>query len=384
MKKIAILGSTGSIGVQAVEVILNNSDKFQVVALSANGQADLVLEQAQKLNCKTVLIADKEKAKAAKNNSLGIKIYSGIEQVEHLLDHDADIVLNALVGAVGLEATLLTLQKNTTLALANKESLVAGGDIINKHYADKKDLIIPVDSEHSAIFQLLLGEKHEEINNLIITASGGPFREKSLIETEEATVEQALAHPRWNMGAKITIDSATLVNKGLEVMEAHYLFDMPYEKIKVVIHPQSIIHSMLEFADGSVKAHLGPTDMRIPIQYALSHPQRLKAPAGFSDFVKIGQLTFEEVDNKKFRALKLAYEAGAQKQGYPVVFSAANEVAVAAFLQKRIGFGRITDVIEAVMNDYTAQDASTLGTVKNIDSWARNKASAIERHYGIT
>lgn len=358
MKKIIILGSTGSIGTQAVDIILKNRDKFQVVALSTHSNAVLVREQAQKLNCENVLITAEE----------------GENRLSELLEHEADIVLNALVGAVGLEATIIALQKNRRLALANKESLVVGGEVINKHYLNKKQNIIPVDSEHSAILQLLLGEEKQEVSNIIITASGGPFRNTSIEEMQKATVDQALAHPRWKMGPKITIDSATLVNKGLEVMEAHYLFDVAYEKIKVLIHPQSIIHSMIEFTDGSVKAHLGPADMRIPIQYSLSFPQRLPAPAGFTDFLKEKELTFEPVDFKKFRALKLAYEAGKQKEGFPVVFNAANEVAVGAFLAKKISFVKIIEVVEQVMGEHKPQRADEFEAVQEIDAWARERA----------
>lgn len=360
-KKIVILGSTGSIGTQAVEIVLRNPDRFQVVALSTHSNSALIKEQAQKLNCKNILVTEKE----------------GIERLPSLLDIEADIVLNALVGAVGLEATIITLKKNKLLALANKESLVAGGEIINKHFREKKKNIIPVDSEHSAIFQLLLGEQRSEINNIFITASGGPFRNASVKEMKIATPDQALAHPRWKMGPKITIDSATMVNKGLEVMEAHYLFDMPYDKIKVIIHPQSIIHSMVQFIDGSIKAHLGPTDMRIPIQYALSHPRRFSAPVGFEDLIKLGTLNFEPADFEKFKALPLAYEAGRKRQGYPVVFNAANEIAVAAFLSKEIDFTTITDVIDKVMQAHTPQRDDELEAVKEIDEWARTKAGEI-------
>jgi len=358
MKKIIILGSTGSIGTQAVEIALKHSDKYQVVAVSTNKNVSLANEQASKLGC---------------------KVYQGAGQIEGLLDLEADIVLNALVGSVGLEATLKVLKSGKILALANKESLVAGGEIINKHFKDKKSGILPVDSEHSAIFQLLHGENKEEINNIIITASGGPFRESSLEQMKKATTSAALAHPRWNMGPKITIDSATLVNKGLEVMEAHYLFDVPYEQIKVIIHPESIIHSMVEFVDGSVKAHLGPTDMRVPIQYALSFPKRAKAPAGFSDFIKLGKLNFEAVDYKKFKALELAYEAGRKKAGYPVVFNGANEVAVAAFLQEKINLTSITEIIEQVMQEHETCDASELPVVKELDAWSKKRAAEIVR-----
>lgn len=378
MKKIIILGSTGSIGTQGIEIILKNPEKYKVVALSANKNAVLAIEQAKKLNCKTVLITNNEAYEEVKDEAPSdIKLYKNIENIEKILDIEADAVLNALVGSIGLEATLATLKKGERLCLANKESLVVGGDIINKHFKDKKERIIPVDSEHSAIFQLFLGEKKEEVNNIIITASGGPFRETSIEEMEKATPDVALAHPRWKMGPKITIDSATLVNKGLEVMEAHYLFDMPYEKIKVIIHPQSIIHSMLEFIDGSVKAHLGPTDMRIPIQYALSYPERFNAPAGFTDYKKQEKLIFEEVDFSKFKALKLAYEAGRKGKGYPIVYNGANEIAVAAFLSSKIKLTDITNIIEKLLSEHNAQESSELKTVKEIDKWAKMRASEI-------
>ncbi len=379
MKKIIILGSTGSIGTQAVEVALKHPDKYKVVAISTNTRVPLALEQAKKLNCKSILITDESASKTEITNDL--KVFKGHDQIIDFLHVEADLVLNAIVGSSGLEATLTILEKGTPLALANKESLVVGGDIINKRLREEKKNIIPVDSEHSAIYQLLLGENKKEINKIIITASGGPFREASIEEIKEATPEQALAHPRWNMGPKITIDSATLVNKGLEVMEAHYLFDMPYEKVEAIIHPQSIIHSMVEFTDGSVKAHLGPTDMRIPIQYAMSYPERETAPAGFSDFLQIGKLTFEPVDFDRFRALKLAYEAGKKGNGYPVAYNSANEEAVAAFLANRIGFDKITEVLEEVMNSHEAQPADELGIVKEMDTKTREKAAkAIKEH----
>ncbi|KKN48826.1 hypothetical protein LCGC14_0649030 [marine sediment metagenome] len=379
MKKIIILGSTGSIGTQAVEVALKHPDKYKVVAISTNTRVPLALEQAKKLNCKSILITDESASKTEITNDL--KVFKGHDQIIDFLHVEADLVLNAIVGSSGLEATLTILEKGIPLALANKESLVVGGDIINKRLREAKKNIIPVDSEHSAIYQLLLGENKKEINKIIITASGGPFREASNEEIKEATPEQALAHPRWNMGPKITIDSATLVNKGLEVMEAHYLFDMSYEKVEAIIHPQSIIHSMVEFADGSVKAHLGPTDMRIPIQYAMSYPERETAPAGFSDFLQIGKLTFEPVDFDRFRALKLAYEAGKKGNGYPVAYNSANEEAVAAFLDNRIGFDKITEVLEEVMNSHEAQPADELGIVKEMDIKTREKAAkAIKEH----
>ena len=378
MKKIIILGSTGSIGTQAVEIALKSPDKYQVIAVSANKKASLALKQALELRCRALLVSDKEAASLIEEQvPPSLRFYQESSQIETLLELEADLVINAIVGSVGLEATLKVLQSGRNLALANKESLVAGGEIINKHFKARKPNILPVDSEHSAIFQLLQGEKKEEINNIIITASGGPFRKASLDEMKKATPSAALAHPRWNMGPKITIDSATLVNKGLEVMEAHYLFDVPYEQIKVVIHPESAIHSMVEFIDGSVKAHLGPTDMRIPIQYALSFPKRAKAPAGFSDFVKLGKLNFEPVDNIKFKSLKLAYEAGRKRAGYPVVFNGANEVAVAAFLQEKINLTSITEIIERVMQEHKPCEASELAVVKELDAWSKKRAAGI-------
>ena len=378
-RKIIILGSTGSIGTQAVEIALKNPDKYKVVGISTNTNIALALEQAQGLGCKSILITDEVAAKTEINN--GLEVYKGHAQINSFLEIEFDVVLNAMVGSIGLEATLFVLRKGGSLALANKESLVVGGEIINKHLKEAKSKIIPVDSEHSAIYQLLLGEKKSEINKIIITASGGPFRETSIEEMKKATPKQALAHPRWNMGPKITIDSATLANKGLEVMEAHYLFDVDYENIEAIMHPESIIHSMVEFTDGSVKAHLGPTDMRIPIQYALSYPERETAPAGFMDFLELGQLTFEPVDLEKFRALKLAYEAGKKGEGYPIAFNSANEEAVAAFLANRISFDKITDVIEKVMQDHVAQSADELGKVKDMDNMAREKAMReIEKH----
>lgn len=372
-KNIVIMGSTGSIGRQALEVISNNSSEFKAVGLSANKNIELVNEQAVDFNVSEVAVFDEVNAENLKNTNPSLNVLSGSKSLLRLACIDeADTILNSLVGSIGLETTLESLKCGKKLALANKESMVAGGEIIRK--LGLMENIIPVDSEHSAIFQLLLGENINEVESLIITSSGGPFRDKSISEMEKATVETALKHPRWKMGPKITIDSATLMNKGLEVIEAHYLFNIPYKKIKVVIHPQSIIHSMVQFKDGSVKAHLGQTDMRIPILYAFSFPLRLDSPLPFLEWGKaITELNFEEVDYKKFPSLKLAYEAGKEGMTYPVVLNAANEIAVSSFLNGKIRLTAIPAIVEKVTEKHKPLDARELENVKEADRWGKEE-----------
>ena len=285
---------------------------------------------------------------------------------------DVDVVLNALVGAAGLRATLAALEAGKTLALANKESLVTGGELVTSRVAPGQ--LIPVDSEHSAIFQCLVGEDGRDLSRIWLTASGGPFKGRSRAELASVTPEQALSHPTWTMGPKITVDSATLMNKGLEVIEAHHLFDVGYDQITVVVHPQSCIHSMVEFSDGSVKAHLGATDMRIPIQYAFSHPRRWSAPLPPVDFTRIGHLDFDTPDLETFGCLALAFEAGRTGGSAPAVLNAANEVAVGAFLESRCGFLDIERVVELTLTAHDAQRLESFEQVLEIDAWARGFA----------
>ncbi|MDI6716750.1 MAG: 1-deoxy-D-xylulose-5-phosphate reductoisomerase [Actinomycetota bacterium] len=379
MKNIVILGSSGSIGKQTVDIIKRHPDLFKVVGLSVQSNIKVLEKQITELKPKVVAITDEAAAKSFKDkNYEGIEIITGLDGLEYLAAYsDANIVLNALVGSVGLKSTLSALKAGKILALANKESMVAGGAIVNRIKEESGATIIPVDSEHNAIFQCLVGECKDEVERLIITASGGPFRGRSFNDLKSVTVEEALAHPRWTMGPKITIDSATLMNKGLEVIEARWLFDMPYEKIDVVVHPQSIVHSMVEFKDGSIKAHLGKTDMRIPIQYALSYPERLPSPLPSLNLIEVAQLTFEKPDIKNFPCLKLAFESIKRGKTYPAVLNAANEEAVDAFLKKKISFTTIPYVIEKVMDEHEAGNELDLGILLEAERWARSRAREV-------
>ncbi|MHB8049886.1 MAG: 1-deoxy-D-xylulose-5-phosphate reductoisomerase [Coriobacteriia bacterium] len=372
--RVALLGSTGSIGRQALDVATRFPERIEVIALAAHSSARLLLEQADLFGVERLALGDPAAAERASLDS-GRTIGSGPETLVELAGAgDVDVVLNALVGAAGLRASIAALRGGATLALANKESLVAGGDIIR---ALGMERVIPVDSEHSAIFQCLVGEPVHAASRLWLTASGGPFRGMDAEALRSVTVEQALAHPRWTMGPKITIDSATLMNKGLEVIEAHHLFDLPYDAIDVVVHPQSCIHSMVEFTDGSVKAHLGATDMRVPIQYAFSHPERWDAPVPPVDFRTLGSLDFEEPDIDTFRSLALAYEAGRVGGTLPAVLNAANEVAVAAFLAGRVPLTAIPEIVERVLERHDRTPADTLEAVEAADVWARRTAESL-------
>ncbi len=348
-KRIAILGSTGSIGTQALEVISENSDYFEVEVLTANKNADLLISQAKKYLPNTVIIADESKYKKVSSelSKFPIKIFAGTKSIEQIVESsEIDIVLTAIVGYAGLISTINAIKAQKTIALANKETLVVAGELISKLTLKHKANIIPVDSEHSAIFQCLVGETHNKIDKLILTASGGPFREKNTNFLKNVTIEQALNHPNWSMGNKITIDSATLMNKGLELIEAKWLFDVPTEKIEIVIHPQSIIHSLVQFEDGSLKAQLGLPDMKIPIQYALSFPNRIKNKFKKFSFNDFNTLTFEKPNKTKFKCLNIAIESIKKAGNTPCVMNAANEVAVSAFLNKKIKFLQIPEIIE--------------------------------------
>src|SRR5438309_10680949 len=353
MRAIGILGSTGSIGTQALDVIRRNPDRFRVVGLAAATSHDLLVGQIREFMPPLVAIADDEAArelKARLGGLRGVEILSGAEATETLSrETDADLVLNAMVGAVGLGPSLAALQTGKMLALANKESLVIGGELIMDLVKGEPDRLIPVDSEHSALAQCLRGERREDLKRVIVTASGGPFREWSRQELAKASVREALAHPTWNMGPKITIDSATLMNKGLEVIEAHYLFDLDYRSIDVVVHPESIIHGMAEFADGSLMAQMASPDMGLPIQLALAYPDRLGAGIKPLDLAKLGRLTFEHLDQEAFPSVGLAYRAGRKGLTYPAALNAANETAVMAFLAGKIRLIHIPAVVGAVL-----------------------------------
>lgn len=352
-KHIAILGSTGSIGTQALEVIRSQSENFEVEVLAANGNAELLIRQALEFNPNCVVIADKKKYRqvAEALQPKDIKVFAGEESLAEVVQmENIDIVLAAIVGYAGLKSTLSAIEAGKQIALANKETLVVAGELVTKKAKDKGVNIYPVDSEHSAIFQCLAGEFHNKIEKIYLTASGGPFRGKTLKELARVTKEQALKHPNWDMGAKITIDSATMMNKGLEVIEAHWLFNLEPGQIEVIIHPQSIIHSLVQFTDGSMKAQMGLPDMKLPIQYALSYPLRLKSGFPRFDFTRYPALTFEQPDTKTFRNLALAYEALGKGGNMPCALNAANEIAVDAFLKDVIGFPEIPDVIETVIS----------------------------------
>lgn len=375
-KRVCVLGSTGSIGTQTLDVARRHPEFVEIVALSANTQAELLLEQAREFSVEHVVLANAEIAEAwrARFAEIGAALHAGPEAIVELCNlPEVDMVVNSLVGAAGMQASYATLVAGKQLALANKESLVVGGDVLMP--LSTHETLLPIDSEHGAIYQCLLGEDPAEVTRLWVTASGGPFRGKKAADLQNITVEQALSHPTWNMGRKISIDSSTLMNKGLEVIEAHHLFAMPYDKIAVVVQPQSAIHSMVEFTDGSVKAHLGTTDMRIPIQFALSYPARWSAPVEPLDFRTLGSLEFEAPDLETFRCLALAIEAGTTGGTLPAVMNAANEVAVAAFLDEQIPYLGIAELVERTMNHAvrkgSVKEATSIEELLAIDAETR-------------
>lgn len=352
MKHIAILGSTGSIGTQTLQVIEANPDRFCAEVLTANRNADLLIEQARKFKPGIVVIADEEKYSYVQEalSLEDVKVYAGADAIAQVVaTASVEVVVTAMVGYSGLIPTVNAIRAGKTVALANKETLVVAGDLINRLVEEYRAAILPVDSEHSAIFQCLVGESRNPADKLILTASGGPFRGRDTAFLEKVTAADALKHPNWNMGAKVTIDSASMMNKGFEMIEAKWLFGMKPEQIEVVVHPQSIIHSMVQFADGSIKAQLGVPDMRLPIQYALTYPERAKSSFGRVNFSVTRELTFEEPDRKTFRNLQLAYEAVAQGGNMPCILNAANEVAVEAFLQGKLAFTAMPDLIGETM-----------------------------------
>lgn len=399
MRRIVVLGSTGSIGTQTVDVVRQHPDELEIVGLAVNTRVADMLEQARAHNVHNLAVGEERLAADAvavdvreQAGSQGIWGF-GMDAVVNLVRlPEVDVVVNALVGAAGLRASYETLAAGKVLALANKESLVVGGDLIMPLAAQvdaqrrqagvapkvgPAGALMPIDSEHGAIYQCLLGESEREVSRLWVTASGGPFRGKKRVDLEGITPAQALKHPTWNMGAKISIDSSTLMNKGLEVIEAHHLFNMPYDKISVVVQPQSAIHSMVEFTDGSVKAHLGTTDMRIPIQFALSYPARWAAPVEPLDFTKLGSLEFAPADTDTFRCLALARHAGTVGGTLPCVMNAANEVAVAAFLAEQGSYLGIAECVEAVMDAHEregVQRVESLEQLQELDAWARETA----------
>ena len=376
-KKIAILGSTGSIGTQALQVIEEHSDLYEAYVLTAYHKVDLLVAQARKFMPEAVVIADEDKYTALRDAlaDLPIKVYAGADAICQVVrEKDIDIVLTAMVGFSGLRPTIAAIEAHKTIALANKETLVVAGELIKdlalRHHAP----IIPVDSEHSAIFQSIMGEQ-SPIEKLILTASGGPFRTFTREQLATVTREQALKHPNWDMGAKITIDSASMMNKGFEVIEAKWLFDVRPDQIEVVVHPQSVVHSAVQFEDGAVKAQLGVPDMRVPIQLAFSYPERLKSSFDRLDFVQASPLTFEAPDTERFRNLALAYVALDRGGNMPCILNAANEIVNRAFLENRIGFLQMSTIIEEIMQQVSFLATPTLEDYFETDAEARRYAA---------
>lgn len=376
MKTIAVLGSTGSIGTQTLDVISREPDSYEVVGLAAGNNVELLLQQVNAFRPKLVSVGTKEAADTLRQQvPAGVKVVYGEEGlIEVAAGAGATFVVCALTGSIGLRSTLAAIEAGASIGLANKETLVTAGHLVMQRARDKGIALLPVDSEHSAIFQCLNGEDAKAIKRLVITASGGSFRERTRDQLLGVTVEDALKHPNWSMGAKITIDSATMVNKGLEVIEAHWLFGLSYDLIDVVLHPESIIHSMVEFVDTSVIAQLGNPDMRVPIQYALTYPERRPSPASPLDLIKAGTLRFREMDFERFPCLRMAYDAGREGGTAPTVFNAANEIAVARFLKGEISFLAIEDTISEVLARHDAARSPDLATILEADGWARREA----------
>lgn len=379
MKKISVLGSTGSIGTQTLDVIAMHPDSFQVDGLAAGSNIDLLLEQIRLFKPNRVSVATKELADEIRSRvPSGIKLFSGNEGlVEVAAGGDAEMVVTAVMGSVGLESTLAAIEAGKHIGLANKETLVTAGHLVTDLATRKGIKLLPIDSEHSAIFQCLNGENFSDIANITVTASGGSFRDLTRDQLKNVTVEDALRHPNWSMGAKITIDSATMVNKGLEVIEAHWLFGLPYEQVNVLLHPESIIHSYVEFRDSSIIAQLGTPDMRVPIQYALTYPNRLESPAQRLSLAEVGRLTFREMDYVRFPALKLAIECGKAGGTAATAFNAANEIAVARFLSREISFLRIEEIIDAVLQVHNNENNPNLEQIKHCDTHVRELAATL-------
>jgi 1-deoxy-D-xylulose-5-phosphate reductoisomerase len=381
MRAVSILGSTGSVGTQALDVVRRNPDRFKVVGLSAaGGNADLLVGQIREFLPPVVAIADADAAadvKAKLGQIRGVDLLVGPDATETLArESETDVVLNALVGSAGLGPTLATLQSGKTLALANKESLVIGGELVTDLIKGEPERLLPVDSEHAALAMALRGERRDDLKRVVITGSGGPFRGWTRAELAKASVKEALQHPVWSMGPKITIDSATLINKGLEVIEAHYLFDLEYSQIHVLIHPEGLVHAMAEFRDGSLRAEMAKPDMRLPIQLALGWPERLATgvePVPLTD----RPLTFEPVDREAFPAVDLAYRVGGLGLTFPAVMNAANEVAVMAFLEGKIALTRIVELVQTVVDEHEPASVVSVVNIERADIWARARTAEI-------
>ena len=375
-KSITILGSTGSIGKSTVDIIRRHPDLYRVKALTGNRNVALLAEQAVMLKAETAVTASKEKYGELKDllAGKGVRVEAGDEAVAAAAAEDADWTMSSIVGAAGLIPTMEVVKRGKTLALANKETLVCAGEIVMKAIKEYKTTLVPVDSEHSAIFQTLEEKHRGAVDRILLTASGGPFREKDLAFMEKVTPEQAVAHPNWSMGAKISVDSATMMNKGLEIIEAYHLFGFPADRIEVLVHPQSIVHSAVGYKDGSVLAHMGMPDMRTPIAYALAYPERMDSPTEKLDFTKIAALTFSHPDEERFPALRLAKECLAKGQTATAVMNAANEIAVGAFLNRKIGFLDIVRIVESVVSNSVLAPVSSIGDVIAVDAKAREDA----------
>ena len=384
-RRLSILGSTGSIGTSTIDLIERNRDAYAIEALTANTSVDLLADQARRLGAKFAAVADADRygdLKKALSGS-GTEVAAGAEAVVEAASRGADWIMAGIVGAAGLEPTIAAVRQGAVVAFANKECMVCAGDLMLSEISRSGATLLPVDSEHNAIFQVFEFDRREAIEKIVLTASGGPFRTASIDEMRAATPLQAVSHPNWDMGAKISVDSATMMNKGLELIEAHFLFDMPGERIEILVHPQSIVHSMVSYVDGSVLAQLGTPDMRTPISYALGWPKRLAAPSERLDLAKIGQLTFELPDSERFPALRLA--RGALKAGgaAPTILNASNEVAVAGFLHKEIGFLDIPGVVEETLAAVTESQIRTVEDIRSIDLIARRTARDIVNRIGL-
>ncbi|WP_066396143.1 1-deoxy-D-xylulose-5-phosphate reductoisomerase [Neobacillus mesonae] len=379
MKKISLLGATGSIGIQTLDIIREHPGEFILAAMSIGKNIELARKIIGEFQPELVSVQNHSDFHTLKAEFPHTNFTYGDEGIiEAATFEKADILVNAVLGSVGLNPTLQAIEAGKTIAIANKETLVTAGHLVMEAARKNNVSLLPVDSEHSAIFQCLQGENEKNIERLILTASGGSFRDRSRSELEQVTVEEALHHPNWSMGAKITIDSATMMNKGLEVIEAHWLFDLPYNKIDVLLHKESIIHSMVEFHDTSIKAQLGTPDMRVPIQYALTYPDRIPLPTGNRlNLAQLGQLHFQEMDLNRFRCLKFAYEAGKAGGTMPTVLNAANETAVAAFLEGRVTFLQIEDLVEKALDNHRTIEYPSLSTIQEVDKETRQYVQSL-------
>lgn len=386
-KRVVLLGATGSIGQQALDVVAAHPEQFTLVGAHAHANTPLLVDAATRFNIPTVAVTDSHAALDLRRHT-SLTVIDGANAATELATLPCDLVVNGITGAVGLGPTLAALHANTPVALANKESLVAGGDLVvaaAEQAGGRENMLIPVDSEHSALAQALRAGRRDEVATLTLTASGGPFRGKTRDEMQNVRLADALQHPTWTMGQMVTINSASMMNKGLEVIEAHYLFGTPYDRIDVVVHPESIVHSLVTFVDGSTIAQLSPPDMRLPIQLAMSWPKRLNHQFATLDFQTASTLHFEPVDRTVFRALELAFHAGRQGDGYPLVLNAANEVAVGAFIAGKLGFLAVSDVVADTLDAYTQTAPGALRDVDDVntrDRWARETAEKILRARG--